>query len=69
MVGGSNAGEVSPTSTRPEASLTIDVQFIGAAAVLALSSRVPTPLPWLRLDALAVSSKALPLLYNTDDAL
>ncbi|KAJ3550704.1 hypothetical protein NMY22_g280 [Coprinellus aureogranulatus] len=30
-------------------------EFLGAAAVLALSSRVPTPLPWLRFDALALN--------------
>jgi hypothetical protein len=57
IVGGSNFGTFPFPSLRPPLELTSlprTGELLGAASVFVLAERVPTPLPWLRLDALAV---------------
>lgn len=65
MIGGSNFGEVRyvlyPVHLWPNS--LVFIELLGALAVLVLSDYVPTPLPWLRLDALAVGF-ACPITSN-----
>ncbi|RXW13057.1 hypothetical protein EST38_g12795 [Candolleomyces aberdarensis] len=55
IVGGSNLGEASLVSATLGRYLIVQPQLLGALSVLILSDTVPTPLPWLRFDAVALN--------------
>ncbi|RXW15473.1 hypothetical protein EST38_g10383 [Candolleomyces aberdarensis] len=55
IVGGSNLGEASLVSATLGRYLILQPQLLGALSVLMLSDTVPTPLPWLRFDAVALN--------------